>query len=287
MYSFQTITRLLRVQQWYKNSVVFIALLFSANLFDLQLFGLSLIAFSSLCLISSANYIINDIKDLEKDRDHPLKKKRPLAAGLVQIKNAKFWVTGLLFIGLSLAFLLNPLFLIITIVLFLLMQAYTFWLKDFLYLDIIMIALFFVLRAVLGALALLVWISPWLIVCPFFLAMFLVASKRYSDLVLLKKESVKTKLVLKKYSLKSTKLIINFAAFFTLLSFVTYSIQKNYWLLISVPIAWLTLWRYMALVECDPLIGLQTERALKDWKLVLLSVIWLVTVGFLLYYSIR
>ena len=89
MYSFRTITKLLRVQQWYKNTVVFVALLFSENLFDPKLLVLSILAFFALSFVSSANYIINDIKDKEKDTKHPLRKNRPIAAGIVSIRNAK------------------------------------------------------------------------------------------------------------------------------------------------------------------------------------------------------
>ena len=131
MYSFKTWIRLFRVQQWYKNVVVFIALLFSQNLFDPRLFFLCVVAFFSLSFVSSANYIINDIKDRYKDAKHPLRKERPIASGKVSLKNAKT-ISGLsLIVGLILAALLNPLFLILIVMLFLLMQVYTFYLKKF------------------------------------------------------------------------------------------------------------------------------------------------------------
>ncbi|MAG60982.1 hypothetical protein CL619_04300 [archaeon] len=285
MYSFRTITKLLRVQQWYKNTVVFVALLFSENLFDPKLLVLSILAFFALSFVSSANYIINDIKDKEKDTKHLLRKNRPIAAGIVSIRNAKTIAGLFLILGLTLAAFLNPLFLILTIILFLLMQIYTFSFKRYLYLDIIMISLFFVIRAILGALAILVWISPWLIICPFFLAGFLVSGKRYSEIALLKDKAEKTREVLGKYSLKSSMRFLKISSTLLLLSFTIYSIQKNWLLLISLPFAFWALIRYLNLIKIDPKVGIQTQLALKDKKLIILSISWVLVIALTLYLS--
>lgn len=276
MYSLKTWIRLLRVQQWYKNVVVFIALLFSQNLFNLNLLSLCLIAFFSLSFVSSANYIINDIKDREKDAKHPLRRERPIAAGVVTLRNAKV-IAGLsLMVGLILAAMLNLLFLVLVVILFLLMQVYTFSLKKYLYLDITMIALFFVIRAVLGALAILVWVSPWLIICPFFLAIFLVANKRYADLILLKQKAKKFDSAIKNYSLNQTKLVRSISAGLLILTFFTYSLQNNFSLLFTLPVASIALYRYKRLVDKNPSVGLQTQKAVKDKQLVLLSLLWFI-----------
>ena len=285
MYSFRTITKLLRVQQWYKNTVVFVALLFSENLFDPKLLVLSILAFFALSFVSSANYIINDIKDKEKDTKHLLRKNRPIAAGIVSIRNAKTIAGLFLILGLTLAAFLNPLFLILTIILFLLMQIYTFSFKRYLYLDIIMISLFFVIRAILGALAILVWISPWLIICPFFLEGFLVSGKRYSEIALLKDKAEKTREVLGKYSLKSSMRFLKISSTLLLLSFTIYSIQKNWLLLISLPFAFWALIRYLNLIKIDPKVGIQTQLALKDKKLIILSISWVLVIALTLYLS--
>jgi 4-hydroxybenzoate polyprenyltransferase len=280
----KTISKLLRVEQWYKNSVVFIALVFSGNLFDMNLFFISGLAFISLCLVSSANYIINDLRDKKKDNLHPIKKYRVIAAKLISGKEAKLWVVGLLIFGFVIAYLLNAYFFVLLFFLFLLMQVYTFWLKHYLYLDVMMIASFFVIRVVLGAFAIMVWVSPWLIVCPFFLAVLLVSSKRYADLALYsKKIATKTRKVLGKYSLKSAKLLMGIGAGMLILSFVMYSLQKNIAFLLSIPFAGIAIWRYLKLVSLNPLIGLQSEKALKDWKLVIIGILWVMVILMILY----
>ena len=283
MNQLKLISKLLRAEQWYKNSVVFIALLFSGNLFDKELFLITLLAFVALCLVSSANYIINDLRDKDKDRLHKIKKFRPIAAKLISEKFAKFWIAGLLIFGFGLSYILNLYFCVMIVFLFLLMQTYTYWLKHYLYLDVFMISVFFVLRAVLGAFAIMGWISPWLIICPFFLARFLAANKRYADLAMDSKKAVKTRSVLKKYSLSKAKRLVNIGAVMLIFSFTIYSLQKNLYFLLSVPVAAAALWRYMQLVFSNYKIGIQSELALRDWKLLILSVIWAAIIGIVLY----
>ena len=283
MVSFHSTLQLLRVQQWYKNSVVFIALLFSGNLFDIQLLFTSLPAFVALCLLSSANYIINDIKDVTKDRKHPLKRTRPIAAKIVSLSGAYKGIILLLLLSFGLSFYINLLFFFGALILFGLMQIYNFGLKKILYLDAVLIAFFFVIRAVLGALAISVWISPWLIICPFFLAIFLVASKRYSDLVLHPDIATETKKVLQKYTLQKAKNLLMLSVLWTLVSFIIYSFQRGPLFLFSVPFAGLALWRYTQLVLTNPDVGLQTELAIYDWKLVVASGAWFLIVLLLLY----
>lgn len=284
MNALKDFARLLRVQQWYKSSIVFIALLFSGNLFSLPLVFTSLVAFLSLSLVSSANYIINDLKDLAKDRKHPLKKDRPLASGRISVTFAKTTIVILLLFGLLIAYVLNLYFLATLVLLFLLMQVYTFYLKKYLYFDILLIAMFFVLRAVLGALALLVWVSPWLIICPFFLALFLAAMKRHADLLLLGESSYETRNVLKQYSVKQTNRVTLVSAFFLVGSFAWYALQNNVLLALTLPFACFALYRYKQLVDSDPLIGLQTQKAVRDWKLTSLLLIWFSLLLFLLYW---
>ena len=275
--------RLLRVEQWYKNSVIFIALLFSGNLFSGRLVLLALVAFVSLSFVSSANYIINDLKDISKDRKHPLKKQRPLASNKISTLFAKKVAVSLIFLGFTIAYFLNPFFLLTLLCLFVLMQVYTFYLKKHLYFDIFLIAVFFVLRAVLGAVALLVWISPWLIICPFFLALFLAAIKRYADLKLLGSKSSDTREVLKQYTLKQARRVIIISGILLLSSFGLYAIQNYSFLLFSLPLAAIALYRYWKLVEANPHIGLQTQKAAMDWKLVFVSLVWFLFLVWTLY----
>ena len=168
----KTFFSLIRINQWYKNLVVYLGLIFSLLLFDFRLFVLSTIGFFSLCFISSANYIINDIIDNNRDKQYAEKSKRPIASGVVSFKSALFTALILIVFSLIIALKLSFGFFIFILLLFFLTFFYSVGLKNVLFLDILIIASNFVIRAVSGIFIINKGISPWLILCPFFLAMF-------------------------------------------------------------------------------------------------------------------
>ncbi|MCH7760496.1 decaprenyl-phosphate phosphoribosyltransferase [candidate division TA06 bacterium] len=174
----------LRPKQWTKNLVLFAGLLFSKNLLDSSLLFKTFLAFLLFCLLSSSVYLLNDIIDLEKDRRHPRKSKRPIASGRLSSKKAMGFSVAFATIGIVLSYLLDPSFGISALVFLLLMLLYIFLLKRVVILDVLAIALGFVLRAVAGALVIHVEISSWLLVCTILLALFLALSKRRHELVL-------------------------------------------------------------------------------------------------------
>ena len=187
---------LIRIRQWYKNLLVFLAIFFSGYLFNFTKIYVVILAFSSLSFVSSVGYIINDLNDLERDKLHPEKKSRALASG--KISRFKTILTGfiLLVAGFIIAYNLNWQFFFLLSLFLVLELAYTFLLKGVLFADVITISLLFVTRAIGGAIAINVFISPWLILCPFFLALFLALGKRHSDLLLLKEKAESTRKVL-------------------------------------------------------------------------------------------
>ena len=177
--------RLLRVEQWTKNAVVLAAFLFALGdrHQDLtwRMGWKSLLAVLAFALLSSAVYIVNDWRDAPRDRLHPVKRHRPIAAGLVPVPLALFVAALLAAIALTGAWLLHPappLFAGVLLTYLLLQIAYTAGLKRVPLLDVILIAVGFVLRALAGAVVLDVTISPWLVLCAFFLALFLALCKR-------------------------------------------------------------------------------------------------------------
>src|SRR3989338_1200011 len=188
--------QLFRVHQWYKNLVVFLALFFSENLLMGSLVGQTVLAFISISLISSSGYIFNDLLDMKKDALHPDKKHRPLAAGKISKIAAVIVALILFLIGIILAISLGGYFTLAAIILIALSSLYTFVLKKILLADVLTIALLFVIRAIAGALAIDVVISPWLILVPFFLSLFLSIGKRHVDLLLLKDKAKQTREVL-------------------------------------------------------------------------------------------
>lgn len=174
--------KLLRVEQWYKNAIIFIPLIFSFNLFNSLLFLLTIAGFLALCFTSSSYYIINDLHDVEKDKNHPEKKNRPIASGRISKPLAVLISILTLFLGIFIAAILSVWFLVFVVALFLVAMLYTFYLRNVAFADILTISVNFVIRTVSGIFIAKVPISSWVILSVFFIAMFLVSMKRSSEI---------------------------------------------------------------------------------------------------------
>lgn len=235
---FIDLIRLLRPKQWYKNLVIYLALVFTKNLFDPQAFLLVTLGFVSLCLISSANYIINDVVDRKKDQVHPEKKHRPIASGKVPISLALAIAGILLIVSLSIPILLDfdHMFTLSVIALFLLTNTYSFWLKNEVFVDIILISVNFVIRALAGVYIIKSPVSSWIILCPFFLALFLATSKRHADISLLKDKHTSHKEVLKHYTKEITTSLMIITITLLILSYSLYIFSTaNNFMFYSLP----------------------------------------------------
>ncbi len=276
--------QLFRVQQWYKNLLIFLPLVFAGlitNSFDMFL---TILGFLALCCMSSANYILNDILDKEKDRIHPEKKFRPIASGQISIPSAGMCALVLAIISLVIAISLSQVFFLIVLVFFFLTQAYSLYFKKEIFADIIFISVNFVLRAMSGAFILNVRLSPWLIVCTFFLSLFLVLGKRKADLVFLGKNAEKHKESLALYSPQIINTLMSIATVSLLLSYTLYSFLSIYPLLIySLPFALYVILRYFFLVETNSSIARKPEEFYKDIQLVIGIVLWICTVLIVMY----
>lgn len=177
----------LRPHQWIKNVVVLAALVFSKHLFDGDAVALAALAVASFCALASAVYLINDLADLEQDRLHPLKRTRPLASGALAPRAARLSAAGLVVAALAASAWIGPGFLACASGYLALNLSYSFALKHVVILDVLSVALGFVLRAVAGAVAIGVHFSPWLLVCTILLALFLALAKRRHELVTLER----------------------------------------------------------------------------------------------------
>ncbi|MFH1971897.1 MAG: UbiA family prenyltransferase [archaeon] len=274
----------IRVKQYYKNLLVFLVLIFAGEFFNLQSVSLIILGFISLCLISSTNYILNDIFDVESDKKHSEKKKRAIASGKISV----FWATivAMVFavVSLVIAWYVAEYFFYLVILLFLLTQVYTLFFKNEIFLDVLFIAVNFVLRAVSGALILHASISPWLVLCAFFLSLFLAVGKRRGDLIFLGTNAVKHKKVLGVYTkeLLDKILIVVLALLFS--SYSLYSFLRGYPMLVTLPVALYCVLRYLYLIEINSSIIRSPDRVYKDWKLLLGIFIWVVVSFFMLYF---
>jgi 4-hydroxybenzoate polyprenyltransferase len=191
---------LLRPRQWTKNLLLFAALVFAKELFDAKSVFLASLGFAAFCLASSSVYIVNDLLDAELDRRHPGKRNRPIASGAISPGRAAAVAAVLTAASLALAFWLAPAFGMAAVLYVGLSHFYSLVGKNVVILDVLLIAVGFVIRAIAGALVIAVPISDWFILCTAFLALFLATSKRKAELVTLKEEAGNTRPVLERYT---------------------------------------------------------------------------------------
>jgi decaprenyl-phosphate phosphoribosyltransferase len=192
--------KLLRVHQYTKNLFVFAALFFSGNFTNLEKIQEGCIAFICFCIVASSIYILNDLKDVENDKLHPVKKDRPIAKGEVKPIVAIVIMFVLAISGLSIAYFSNHYFFIILLAYFILNLGYCFGLKNISIIDVTIVALGFVLRVVAGGTITNISVSHWLIIMTFLLALFIAFAKRNDDLVIKIKNGLDMRSASKGYS---------------------------------------------------------------------------------------
>ena len=176
----------MRPKQWMKNVLIFTALIFDEKLLDLQAFLVTCAGFILFSLVSSSVYLLNDITDVEADRQHPKKKNRPIASGDLKISTARWAVVVLLFLAIPLAYILSPGFCLLLLIYLVLNLTYSRWLKHILIIDVFVLASFYVIRVVAGLTLIEVTrFSPWLYVVTTLLALYIGLGKRRAELTLL------------------------------------------------------------------------------------------------------
>ena len=276
--------QLLRVRQWYKNLLIFLPLVFAGLLLDPKSILLTLLGFLALSLMSSANYILNDIIDLERDKLHPEKSQRPLASGVISKNRAAAIEALLAAASLSISVVLSPVFFLILLIFFFLTQCYSLCFKDELFLDLICISVNFVLRAMSGAFILNVRLSPWLIVCTFFLSLFIALGKRRADYALLQVNAREHKQVLSAYNVALTNTLMIIATTSLLMSYTLYSFLSIYpHLIYSLPFALYVILRYFYRIETESPIARKPEYFYQDTKLIIGVLLWTCAVILLTY----
>lgn len=274
----------LRVYQWPKNLVVFAALIFGEQLLQPEQLMRSLLAFAAFCAASSGIYLFNDLRDCARDREHPFKRLRPIASGAIPASLATGVSAALLTAGLAGAFVLRPAFGGAVAVYIGLMLAYTVLLKDVHLVDVLTISAGFVVRAVAGALALGVEFTNWLVVCTFFLALFLSLSKRRRELHLLDVQAARHRVVHAAYTAPYLDTLILLAAGSALLSYVIYTCSEAVLerfgtdkLYLTIPFVAYGLFRYLFLVHHN-LSGEDPSRTLlQDKPLIAAVALWSLT----------
>lgn len=248
--------KLIRVLQWMKNGFLFVPLIFSRHLFEGNFLTESLIGFIAFCFTSSIVYIMNDIVDAEADRQHPVKKNRPIASGKISVINAIIVaITLSVFVAILLS-TTNQRFILATIFYFVLNLFYTFSFKHIVLLDIFSIAAGFMIRVAAGAFVITVELSSWLILTTMFISLFLAVLKRRSELQIVANENQKTtRKVLQQYSLSYLDQVTTIAATGVVVCYALYTVSartvsvfNTEKLIYTTPFVVFGIFRYMYLV---------------------------------------
>lgn len=273
----------MRPQQWYKNLLVFAAIVFSGNMFNLELLMMTLLGFIAFCLAASSQYIFNDISDREKDRIHPKKRGRPIASGRISLSVAIISSIVMLSASLAISYSINFLFLLSVLSYLLLNLTYSLFLKNLVLFDVLTISAGFVIRAISGCLIINVLISPWLVLCTFLLAIFLTLGKRRHELVLLNEEAKEHREVLGLYSKETVEHMLSIATSMSIISYSLYTFfSERLEMMLTIPVVLYGMFRYLLLVHTKNFGG-ETELVFKDRGLFLSIVLWIFIVVLLLY----
>jgi len=296
-----------RPRQWLKNFAIFTTILFTGQLFNGNLLWLSIQAFIAFCLLSSSNYIFNDILDAPKDRKHPFKRFRPVASGKVSIQQAAIISLILAVTGIWISSRIGPLFFIFAVSFLTLQYAYSLFLKRFTVVDILTITMAYILRVYAGEAATGYHISIWLALAALSLALFLATGKRRAELTLIQSyEGVLPKDTRASLSHYSEKLLDTYTAMFANSTFLTYSFftflarpynegffLRNYteffsdlpgrkWMMVTIPFVLYGIMRYMQLIYEGK--GESPEKILtSDLPLLTTVILWVASVLIVVY----
>ncbi len=283
--NFRTLVNFLRIRQWYKNLVFFFPLIFSVNAFNFEKLLLTLTGFFMMCFTSSANYIINDLIDLPTDRRNPLKKHRPLVSGAVSKWQAGALAFLLLGISFAISLFLPNNFIIYPLALFASTTLYSWKLKHIPLLDILTIGFNFFIRTVSGGYLINVKVTNWLVLIIFLVALLLALSKRYLSLSLLGKKAISLRPVFRFYTKDLLVSFINIVSSMLLLSYCFYSFMSDNspFLMYSIPLFFIVIFRYLFLVYSGNKAGLKAELLFKDRGFAYSLISWFVAV-FLIFY---
>ena len=291
MIVFIALLEAMRPRQWTKNVFVLAAIAFGQKLDDRGAVEWTLAAFIIFCFLSSSVYVINDIMDAERDRQHPTKRKRPIASGRLPVAVAVPFAIGLAALSIALSLAINPHFTLIAGIYLALNLLYSFSLKHIVILDVLLVAIFFVLRAAAGAAAINVEISHWLLICTLLLALFIALSKRRHELVLLEGNASAHRTILTEYSPYLLDQMIAVVTASTLMAYILYTVDartvavfETRWLMASVPCVIFGIFRYLYLVHQKGEGGDPDRIVLSDRPFVVNVLVWVGIVAGVIYF---
>jgi len=297
----------MRPQQWTKNLFVFAGVVFARKVQEPKLLLVSLAAFGLFCLLSSAVYLINDVADAEQDRQHPTKRNRAIASGRLPAAVAVMAAVLMAVAGAALSFALSLPFGIVAAIYLGLNLLYSFVVKHIVILDVLCVAIFFVLRAIAGAAAIHVVISHWLLICTILLALFIALSKRRHELVLLENNAASHRASLTEYSPYLLDQMIGVMTASTLMAYILYTVDArtvkefgvhpelytahgptmsvfwSYPLLYTIPCVIFGIFRYLYLIHQRSEGGNPDRIIVSDKPFLINLLLWMGIVGLVIY----
>jgi 4-hydroxybenzoate polyprenyltransferase len=276
----KALIRAMRPRQWTKNVFIFAALVFDGQLTQRGPLLRTVAGFVLLCLISSAVYIFNDVADVEADRQHPTKRRRPIAAGQLSISFALAFGVVLAVFSLAASFALEPAFGGIVALYFVINLLYSFWLKHAPIIDVMIVAAGFVLRVAAGVVLIEVArFSPWLYVCTTLLALIIGFGKRRAEIILLAEGANSHRKVLDGYTISFLDQLIVIVSASTIMAYSLYTfsatnLPSNHLMMLTIPLVVYGIFRYLYLIHVKNAGGAPEELILTDRPLLATLVLW-------------
>jgi decaprenyl-phosphate phosphoribosyltransferase len=286
------VLKLIRVKHWIKNLFIFIPIFFAGQLLNYDLYLPLLEGFLAYSLIASSIYVLNDLRDIENDRIHPKKQFRPLAAGTIKPVTAKFLVPVLLAAGFVLAITIDLKFAWILLIYFVLNLAYSFGLKNVSILDVLLVAIGFVLRIKAGSVIADIPLSQWIIIMVFLLALFIAIAKRRDDLLIKETSGTDMRAVSKIYSREYLGTMLAMFSGIIVVAYMMYTLSPEviarigtYRLFYTSLFVVAGIMRYLQLALINNDTGSPVELLTKDRFLQACIVLWVVSFYLLIYFK--
>lgn len=283
------IIKSLRPRHWTKNLFIFAGIIFSKNLLNFDYLTKVIFSFLVFSMVSGCGYIINDLKDRERDKLHPKKAKRPIASGKLSSNSAIISVSILLPISIFFSFLLEKKFFIATSSYILLDIIYTFYLKDIVILDVLSLSFFFLLRVLAGTWVINVETSPWLLICTVLISLFLALGKRRHEVLTIER-ATEHRASLSIYSIPLIDQMIAITTSSTLIAYMIYTLSEETArkfgtrnLFLTLPFVMYGIFRYLHLIYSKNLGGNPEEALLSDGPFFLSILFWGITAIIIIY----
>lgn len=268
--------KVLRIKHWIKNLFLFAAPFFGGVLFTNKILYSGIPAFIAISLCASSVYIFNDIRDIERDRLHPKKSKRPIASGQVSKTSAYILFFSLFLISLMLSFRIEIHFFYLVTLYFLIQIGYSVYFKTIPILDIFCIASGFVIRVLAGGAVFNVEVSRWLLLTMFMISLVLATGKRLAEVSLLSEKITEHRQSLNSYSISTLNEILLISSAAALIAYSLYTVEQFHKLIYTIPVVTFGLFRYLMISKQG--MGDPTEAMTKDRWLALTVTIWILLV---------